>query len=262
MLKKALAGLLMAAFTAVAAPAAAQDAAISVPATSPVADQQAMQYASALHFGYITGPSPVMNDEVRMGMEALTMILRERTSVQPAGVVAIDIERDDIAFFPFIYFPVEHDTPPLSPQAQRKLQNYLDNGGFVMIDTRDYGAVVQQPRDLARVLGAVNIRALVPVPEDHVLTRSFYLVNGMPGTVPDGAVWIEQPGAPGSESVTSVIIGGRNWAGAWAATTLPHNARQREDALRAGVNIVMHALTGNYKQDQTHIDAVLERMER
>jgi hypothetical protein len=36
--------------------------------------------------------------------------------------------------------------------------------------------------------------------------------------------------------------------------------RQREFAYRAGVNIVMYTLTGNYKADQVHVPALLERL--
>jgi hypothetical protein len=36
--------------------------------------------------------------------------------------------------------------------------------------------------------------------------------------------------------------------------------RQREYAFRVGVNIVMYALTGNYKTDQVHVPALLERL--
>jgi hypothetical protein len=36
--------------------------------------------------------------------------------------------------------------------------------------------------------------------------------------------------------------------------------RQREMAFRAGVNIVMYTLTGNYKADQVHVPALLERL--
>jgi hypothetical protein len=41
---------------------------------------------------------------------------------------------------------------------------------------------------------------------------------------------------------------------------VPGSARQRELAFRFGVNLVMYALTGNYKADQVHLDAILERL--
>ena len=57
-------------------------------------------------------------------------------------------------------------------------------------------------------------------------------------------------------------------AGAWAADetgrflfpTVPADSLQREMALRTGINIVMYTLTGNYKADQVHVPALLERL--
>ena len=40
----------------------------------------------------------------------------------------------------------------------------------------------------------------------------------------------------------------------------PGEPRQREFAFRSGVNIVMYTLTGNYKADQVHVPALLERL--
>jgi hypothetical protein len=42
--------------------------------------------------------------------------------------------------------------------------------------------------------------------------------------------------------------------------TIPGGARQRTLAYRFGVNLVMYALTGNYKGDQVHVPAILERL--
>jgi hypothetical protein len=41
---------------------------------------------------------------------------------------------------------------------------------------------------------------------------------------------------------------------------LPLSPRDREFASRAGVNIVMYTLTGNYKADQVHAPALIERL--
>jgi hypothetical protein len=70
------------------------------------------------------------------------------------------------------------------------------------------------------------------------------------------------------DGVTPILITGNDFAGAWAADeagnflypVIPGEPRQREFALRAGVNIVMYALTGNYKADQVHVPALLERL--
>ena len=57
-------------------------------------------------------------------------------------------------------------------------------------------------------------------------------------------------------------------AGAWAIRPdgqpmlplTPGEPKQREFAFRAGVNIVMYTLTGNYKADQVHAPALIERL--
>ena len=73
-----------------------------------------------------------------------------------------------------------------------------------------------------------------------------------------------------NDGVSPVLIGGGDWAAAWALT--PGGAymfpvgrgtsgdRQREMAYRFGINLVMHVLTGNYKSDQVHVPALLERL--
>ena len=57
-------------------------------------------------------------------------------------------------------------------------------------------------------------------------------------------------------------------AAAWAVDSqgnflsepVPGSETQRENAYRFGVNVVMYALTGNYKTDQVHAPALLQRL--
>jgi len=71
-----------------------------------------------------------------------------------------------------------------------------------------------------------------------------------------------------NDGVSSVVIGGNDWAGAWATDgsgrsilpVVPGGERQREMAMRFGINLVMYSLTGNYKGDQVHLPAILERL--
>ena len=71
-----------------------------------------------------------------------------------------------------------------------------------------------------------------------------------------------------TDSVSAVIITSNDLAGAWAQDKrgqpmfplTPGGARQREMALRGGVNLVMYTLTGNYKSDQVHVRDLLERL--
>jgi hypothetical protein len=119
------------------------------------------------------------------------------------------------------------------------------------------------------------------VPSDHVLTRTFYLLQDFPGRHQSQDVWVEaapvdatraegMPFRNLNDGVTPVVIGGNDWASAWAIgeTGQPlypvgrgfSGERQREIAYRFGINLVMHVLTGNYKSDQVHVPALLDRL--
>ena len=113
----------------------------------------------------------------------------------------------------------------------------------------------------------------MPVPPEHVITKSFYLLQGFPGRYVGGQLWIEAAAAEtgdnvNSERVSGLIVGSADWAAAWAIDEAgrpalplePGGARQRELAFRVGVNFVMYALTGNYKADQVHVPTLLERL--
>ncbi|MEQ3709318.1 MAG: DUF4159 domain-containing protein [Tateyamaria sp.] len=233
----------------------------------------------------ITGNSQV--DEVaQAGLRGLSDTLFFRTSVEPAPPISVDLETDELAFFPILYWPVTPDQPRPSREAYSKLNDYLRSGGLILFDTRDgdiagFGTASPNGRKLQDLAAPLDIPALEPIPRDHVLTRTFYLLQDFPGRHLNGEVWVEAapPGAEQVEGmpfrnlndgVTPVVIGGNDWAAAWAVTPsgqamLPvgrgfGGERQRELAYRFGVNLVMHVLTGNYKSDQVHVPALLDRL--
>ncbi|MEL6464836.1 MAG: DUF4159 domain-containing protein [Pseudomonadota bacterium] len=233
----------------------------------------------------ITGNAEV--DEIaEAGLRGLSDTLFFRTSVEPAAPFAVDLEMDELAFFPILYWPITPDQPRPSQEAYAKLNDYLRSGGLILFDTRDgdisgFGSSTPNARKLRDLAAPLDIPALEPVPRDHVLTRTFYLLQDFPGRHLNGEVWVEAapPGAEQVEGmpfrnlndgVTPVVIGGNDWAAAWAVTPsgqalLPvgrgfGGERQRELAYRFGVNLVMHVLTGNYKSDQVHVPALLDRL--
>jgi hypothetical protein len=226
-------------------------------------------------------------DEVALaGLLGLSDTLFFRTSIEPAAPMSIDLERDELAFFPMLYWPITPDQPMPSDQAYAKLNTYLRSGGMILFDTRDsniarFGTSSANGRKLQQLAGPLNIPPLEPIPKDHVLTRAFYLLQDFPGRYNSRDVWVEAapPDAEQAEGmpfrnlndgVTPVVIGGNDWAGAWATDRngrplLPVGRgyagdRQREIAFRFGVNLVMHVLTGNYKSDQVHVPALLDRL--
>ena len=192
------------------------------------------------------------------------------------GAVGIDPAEDELAFFPLIYWPMTETQGPLSAAATDRINRYLRQGGVILFDTRDQqqsgSASLLGPtpgiRQLRDVTASLDLPALTPVPPEHVLTRAFYLMQDFPGRLAGGRVWVEDADARVNDGVSSVIVGSNDWAAAWAVDqtgrplrpVVPGGERQREMAYRFGVNVVMYALTGNYKADQVHVPAILERL--
>ena len=114
----------------------------------------------------------------------------------------------------------------------------------------------------ARLLDGLAMPPLHRLPRRHVLTRSYYLLDGWPGRRQGEPLWVETPDARPGTDVSAVVAGSHDWASAWAGgRSLPGGPRQHEQALRFGVNLVMYALTGTYKADQVHAPTILERLE-
>jgi len=235
----------------------------------------------------ITGNSEV--DAIsKAGLAGLTLFLAQRTALEPGDPIGLDIARDELVFYPLIYWPIVPGAPRPSDAALKRIDAYMKDGGTVLFDTRD--AVVAPPSqggetrspgmlELRKILSSLDIPELEPVPRDHVLTKTFYLLRDFPGRFDGGQLWVEAlpsesqqeaSGRParGGDGVSSIIISSNDFAGAWATRLdgqpmLPMvdgQPRQRELAFRAGVNIVMYTLTGNYKADQVHVPALLERL--
>lgn len=211
------------------------------------------------------------------GLLGLSQTLRARTAFEPGAPMGVDLERDELAFFPLLYWPMSPTQEALSPEALSKINAYMKNGGTILFDTRDQdravgGAVTPGTATLRRLIGQLDLPPLEPVPSDHVLGKSFYLLHEFPGRYRGGQVWVEASSAAGGEmmndGVTPIVVGANDYAAAWARDkngrplypATPGGERQREMADRFGVNLVIYALTGNYKADQVHVPALLERL--
>jgi hypothetical protein len=223
----------------------------------------------------VTGNADVDNIS-RAGLVGLGQILRQRTSVEPADPVALDVDRDELRLFPLIYWPITSDQPALTKQGIAAVDRYLKQGGIILFDTRDalitggQAGIGPGSRDLRRLLQGIEIPPLKQMAKEHVLTKSFYLLQDFPGRFAGGQIWLEAGDGRINDGVSSLIIGANDWAGAWAVDghgdpmlpVSPGGENQREMAYRFGVNLVMYALTGNYKDDQVHLPKILERLVR
>ncbi|WP_416914562.1 MAG: DUF4159 domain-containing protein [Roseicyclus sp.] len=249
-------------------------------------DARALLATSEVTLAYVLTGDARIDDTSRAGLQGLSNTLFQRTSVEPSAPIGVDLERDELAFFPMLYWPVTAEQPLPSAAAYRRLNDYLRSGGMIVFDTRDahvggFGSGTPEGRRLRALAAALDIPPLEPVPPDHILTRTFYLLQDFPGRHLSRDVWLEAapPDAEAVEGmpfrnlndgVTPVLIGGNDWAAAWAQDETGRplfpigrgsaGDRQREIALRFGVNLVMYVLSGNYKSDQVHVPALLDRL--
>ena len=242
-------------------------------------DERALKATLDTRLAYVLTGDAQIDETSRAGLQGLTWVLEQRTSVEAAEPMAVDPDEHELAFFQLLYWPVTPTQPDLSPSARERLTHFLENGGTILFDTRDQGSVVgnfsqqsnvltAEGQRLRELLSGIDVPPLGPVPPDHVLTRSFYLLHEFPGRWAGGTIWLESAESGRNDGVSSVMIGGNDWAAAWAMDAngqpiypvIPGGETQREMAYRFGVNLVMHVLTGNYKADQVHVPAILQRL--
>ena len=253
-----------------------------------VSDDFAMKAVSQTRFAYVVTGNADVDSIVKAGMSGLTLFLAQRTALETGDPVGVDPAKDELAFFPLIYWPVVPGAPKPPQDAINRIDAYMKQGGTVVFDTRD--AIEAPPGDngasqtpamqtLREILSSLDVPELEPVPREHVLTKTFYLLRDFPGRFNSGQTWVEalphedddeaasRP-ARGGDGVSPIIITSNDLAGAWALRPdgqpmlplTPGEPRQREFAFRAGVNIVMYTLTGNYKADLVHMPALIERL--
>jgi Domain of unknown function (DUF4159) len=251
-------------------------------------DDFALEATSSVVLAHVLTGDAQVDEMARAGLLGLSDKLWQRTSIEPMMPMGVDIEADELAFFPFLYWPVVGGAAQPSDAAYAKLNQYLRTGGMILFDTRDAdltgfgGGSTPEGQALQIIAEGLDIPPLEPMPGDHVLTRTFYLLQDFPGRHQGGQVWVEaSPDAEAeaaegmpfrnlNDGVTPVVIGGADWAAAWATddSGVPlvqvgrgfAGEQQREISYRFGVNLIMHVLTGNYKSDQVHVPALLERL--
>jgi hypothetical protein len=262
--------------------------AMPTPLRADANDDFAIKAVAQTHLAYVITGNADVDSIVKAGMAGLTLFLAQRTALEAGDPVGIDPARDELAFFPLIYWPVVPGAPKPPQDAINRIDAYMKQGGTVLFDTRDAieappgpGGESQTPGmiELRNILSSLEVPELEPVPREHVLTKTFYLLRDFPGRFNSGQTWVEtlpredddeaaSKPARGGDGVSPIIITSNDLAGAWALRPdgqpmlplTPGEPRQREFAFRAGVNIVMYTLTGNYKADQVHAPALIERL--
>jgi hypothetical protein len=178
----------------------------------------------------------------------------------------VSLGGDGLHETPFLYLAGDREFGMPSPGEVDALRAFLTFGGFVLIDSAEgstNGAFDGAVRQLVETLYPLPEQGLELVPKDHVVYKSFYLIDR-----PVGRLAL-------SGTMEGVFRDGRliiaytqnDMGGAWARDNFgnyeyecdPDGERQRETAFRLGVNVVMYALCLDYKTDQVHVPFIMRR---
>src|ERR1700733_11776066 len=202
-------------------------------AESPPASERDTDAALSTRLAYVVTGDSSVDETSKLGLMALTRVLAARTSAELADPVGLDPGRDELAFYPLIYWPIVAGLPQPKPAARARVAAFMKNGGTVIFDTRDAltappgGPPTAEALWLRRLLEGVDVPALEPVPHDHVLTKTFYLLDRIVGRTAIGQTWVEalpppdlndhaQRPARAGDSVSPIIIASDDLAAAWA----------------------------------------------
>ena len=208
-------------------------------------------------------------------LTTLTEALSERTAVTLGKPIGVDIGSDDLSFFNIIFCPLSALEVPLSINAQDRLNDFMAHGGILFIDSQNTFEgqwLAQDPASLIpklKVIGPhLSIFPLVPITGEHTLMRSFYLLKSFPGRFSNEILWVRSRNPSISNELTPIIAGTNDWIRAWTKnkqgdfvfSIRSESNSQRELSIRFGINLVIYALTGNYKSDQLHTTNILKRL--
>ncbi|MDE8346660.1 MAG: DUF4159 domain-containing protein [Acidocella sp.] len=240
---------------------------------------RAQPQPSALHptLGYIATGDPTTDRIAADGMAYLSATIASHTSITLGPPIALNPATDDLAFYPLIYWLLPPDLAPLPAAACTALNQYMQNGGLLVIDQQGggpdapgsgAGLLPGAALALQNATACLAIPPLEPLAPTNVLAHCFYIVPGFPGRFTGAPILIAITPARDADHVTPIILSQNDWAGAWARdadgipeqTPLPGGDAQRVIADRFGINLVVYALTGSYKADQVFAPGVLDRL--
>src|SRR6267142_5672740 len=194
--------------------------------------------------------------------------LMARTSVEAASARReVTLGDGDLFNYPFLYLAGRYEFDPFSQEEIETLRRFLTYGGFLLIDDalgqQGYGFDKSVRREMQRIFPGNDFKRL---PSGHAALRSYYLLRRI------GGVRIINPNLEGLHVGTSTPViycqndlGGaweRDQVGKWTNTCTPGGEPQRKDAFHLGINIILYAMTENYKDDLIHVPFIRKRLTR
>lgn len=200
-------------------------------------------------------------------LEWLLSEARRQTSMELDPVApTVDPASPELFACPFVVLTGDAQFEPLSDVAVDGLRLFLREGGCLFIDDASGEDRSGFDRSVRRLLGrALPGSKVVAVGRDHAVYRSFYLLRTVSGRLRvrphlEG-IWVGD--------ITPVLYSHNDLFGAlqpgggrWARDVVPGGERQRREAIKLAINVLLFAVTSNYKRDAVHVETLLRRMRR
>jgi hypothetical protein len=223
--------------------------------------------ASKFRLGQLTmgaGTNPRPNALRRLAWE-----IEKRTSIDPVLEPAIvTATTETLHETPFLYFAGERELELPNAAGIESLRRFLTFGGFLLIDSAEGSSDGAFDGSVRKLMAAVlppsgTQKGLEIIPTDHVVYRSFYLLDKPLGRL---AIAPAMEGVIRDGRLVAAYIS-NDMGGAWSRDDFgnyefrcePGGERQRELSFRMGVNLVMYALCLDYKADQVHVPFIMKR---
>src|SRR5438067_1590105 len=161
----------------------------------------ALKATDKTHLAYVITGDPEVDSVSFAGLRGLSTILTERTALEPGPPIGVDPSKDELSFFPLIYWAISASAPMPTTATMARIDAYMRQGGSVLFDTRDQLERATQINStisgtpsgerLKAMLAGLDIPPLEPVPADHVISKAFYLLNDFPGRYAGGPLWVQ-----------------------------------------------------------------------
>ncbi|QHI95873.1 DUF4159 domain-containing protein [Aristophania vespae] len=210
---------------------------------------------------------------VKEGLKGLTHFINQRSTAHLSTPRAVTPGQDNLAFYPVIYWPITTETKLSNDQA-KALNEYMSHDGLLLIDEMGAGSLIGEKSlktiqtILRNATKGLSIPPLELLTDKQTLARTFYILHDFPGRIAGQDAYIAHTQLDEGEDVSPIIIGNADWVHAWAIddnnhtlfAVIPEGEDQRTLAYRFGMNVVMYALTGNYKYDQRTYPEMLKRL--
>jgi hypothetical protein len=213
----------------------------------------------------VAGRMPCAGDAGQdAGWRQLVWELMKRTSIEAdMATKPVDPGSEDLFRTPLLIWSCQGAAAELDSRARDNLRRFLVLGGLLLIDdpaADPSGAFVQSIRRTMQQVFPDS--EFGPVPGDHVLFKTFFLIDRPAGRIIQGPMEaIELDGRLGVLLSENDLLGAmdKDLLGNWKHTCEPGGEQQREMAFRMGINIVYYAVCSDYKDDRVHLPYILRR---